>query len=479
MNGGPWRIGSGVVRAVEIAGGCRAVGEAVRGDGAAGAPPSRSLPGAGGGVSEGTCWPGCSLRRPSVRTSVSALAIEKETLELCAERQGLVVNIVQLDRQLEAAVEDRESKTNKPAGAYGAQERRSARRGRGATPPAAAKPPETVVEAPAREGGGGAGKSREPAATRRGAGGGEGGLQLVLAAGGGRGGCWRGLRTGAGTWFVSEGDVLPRGGVVERISGRPPGVEVAGLGLLPWTGKPVAVADVAGADTGVGQATRPGGVVDPGEVRTAQRSALAGHARVVDGDTVEVGGARGEALRGSMRRNSGRECRSGAQDVGLRRARGGGRCGPGRRGCGARKRARIDTAACWGVCFEGREDINAWLVSEGWALAYRRFAKAYVPEETEARGTEARGSIAGEFVAPWGLAAGESGCRALEAKEGEAADLPPLAREELPPLPNAETSPVRIPVLRSLFGRAGRNAENGARTWGRRHAEAAASRRDG
>ena len=44
---------------------------------------------------------------------VSALAIEKETLELCAERQGLVVDIVKLDIQLEAAVEARKSKTEK------------------------------------------------------------------------------------------------------------------------------------------------------------------------------------------------------------------------------------------------------------------------------------------------------------------------------------------------------------------------------
>ena len=45
-------------------------------------------------------------------------------------------------------------------------------------------------------------------------------------------------------------------------------------------------------------------------------------------------------------------------------------------------------------------DVNAWLVAEGWALAYRRYSDAYVEQESEARRSR-RGMWRGEFVSPW------------------------------------------------------------------------------
>jgi endonuclease YncB( thermonuclease family) len=44
-------------------------------------------------------------------------------------------------------------------------------------------------------------------------------------------------------------------------------------------------------------------------------------------------------------------------------------------------------------------DINAWMVRQGWALAYG-FAKTYALEEAEAQAAR-RGVWAGAFVAPW------------------------------------------------------------------------------
>jgi endonuclease YncB( thermonuclease family) len=52
------------------------------------------------------------------------------------------------------------------------------------------------------------------------------------------------------------------------------------------------------------------------------------------------------------------------------------------------------------VCYLGNEDLNAWLVSEGLALAYRRYSLDYVDEE-EAAEEAGRGMWRGEFVAPW------------------------------------------------------------------------------
>lgn len=53
-----------------------------------------------------------------------------------------------------------------------------------------------------------------------------------------------------------------------------------------------------------------------------------------------------------------------------------------------------------------RGDINAWLVREGWALAYRRYSRAYVDEELAAK-VARRGIWRGEFIRPWDWRRGE------------------------------------------------------------------------
>jgi endonuclease YncB( thermonuclease family) len=52
------------------------------------------------------------------------------------------------------------------------------------------------------------------------------------------------------------------------------------------------------------------------------------------------------------------------------------------------------------VCKTNGEDLNAWMVEEGWALAYRRYSKAYVSEE---QGAENRrlGIWQGDLMPPW------------------------------------------------------------------------------
>jgi hypothetical protein len=52
------------------------------------------------------------------------------------------------------------------------------------------------------------------------------------------------------------------------------------------------------------------------------------------------------------------------------------------------------------VCRSGGEDLNAWLVSQGWALAYRRYSTTYVDEEDIARAA-LLGVWRGAFTAPW------------------------------------------------------------------------------
>ena len=57
-------------------------------------------------------------------------------------------------------------------------------------------------------------------------------------------------------------------------------------------------------------------------------------------------------------------------------------------------------------CFVDGYNLNARLVYEGMALAYRRYSKKYVPEEDEAKAAK-RGMWVGEFVAPWDWRRGE------------------------------------------------------------------------
>jgi endonuclease YncB( thermonuclease family) len=53
-----------------------------------------------------------------------------------------------------------------------------------------------------------------------------------------------------------------------------------------------------------------------------------------------------------------------------------------------------------GVCKTEGEDLNAWMVREGLALAYVKYSNAYIPEESAARVAQ-RGMWSGSFVAPW------------------------------------------------------------------------------
>jgi endonuclease YncB( thermonuclease family) len=52
------------------------------------------------------------------------------------------------------------------------------------------------------------------------------------------------------------------------------------------------------------------------------------------------------------------------------------------------------------VCSVAGEDLNAWMVREGYALAFVRYSTAYVAEETKARKALA-GLWSGAFIAPW------------------------------------------------------------------------------
>ncbi|WP_442771936.1 thermonuclease family protein [Paenirhodobacter enshiensis] len=52
------------------------------------------------------------------------------------------------------------------------------------------------------------------------------------------------------------------------------------------------------------------------------------------------------------------------------------------------------------ICSSHGVDLNAWMVGQGWAVAYRQYSTVYVPEEAEAK-TARRGIWESKFAMPW------------------------------------------------------------------------------
>jgi len=128
---------------------------------------------------------------------------------------------------------------------------------------------------------------------------------------------------------------------------------------------------------------------------------IAGRASVVDGDTLEIHGKR-IRLHGIDAPESRQSCRMDDGTIW--------RCGQ-QAALSLSDHIGQRTVSCQGkdvdrykrivaVCRSGGEDLNAWMVTEGMALAYRRYSTDYVKQEERAN-LKRRGVWSGEFVAPW------------------------------------------------------------------------------
>lgn len=133
---------------------------------------------------------------------------------------------------------------------------------------------------------------------------------------------------------------------------------------------------------------------------TAAAETVAGVASVIDGDTLKI---HGESIRlhGIDAPESAQQCQRGgrswscgrraafalADQIGRRSVR-----------CDGRERDRYGRLVA--VCYQNGTDLNAWMVRNGWALAYRRYSRDYVGQERRAA-QAGRGIWQGQFTPPW------------------------------------------------------------------------------
>jgi len=134
---------------------------------------------------------------------------------------------------------------------------------------------------------------------------------------------------------------------------------------------------------------------------SANAASISGTASVIDGDTIEIHGNRirlhaVDAIESRQRclLPSGKAWNCGrASAIALAD-----RIGRSPVSCDVRDVDRYGRLVA--VCRKDGEDLNAWLVANGWAVAYRHYGRDYVSQENAARNARL-GIWSSKFQMPW------------------------------------------------------------------------------
>ncbi|MCZ6841155.1 MAG: thermonuclease family protein [Alphaproteobacteria bacterium] len=133
---------------------------------------------------------------------------------------------------------------------------------------------------------------------------------------------------------------------------------------------------------------------------------IIGQVSVIDGDTIEIHGQRIRMFGIDAPESdqtctvNGRQTRCGQQAAQALA----GRIGQQTVTCDPRDVDRYGRVVA--VCSAGGEDLNAWMVGQGMAVAYRQFSTDYVPQEESAAKAKA-GMWQGAFLWPWAWRRGQ------------------------------------------------------------------------
>ena len=167
---------------------------------------------------------------PVTGDAVSALAIEREVLALCRERQEIVTGIVTLEGELRELLTEQRHAGASPAPVAGYSIVKESMPVRVVSLPPAPEGAVDTADEPERV----PGSSAVPAPPAY------AWFSIIGTAGDLRAGISDGPGGGARVWFVREGERLPGAVTVTAITGAPPGVSVAGAGdaILPYRPRP-------------------------------------------------------------------------------------------------------------------------------------------------------------------------------------------------------------------------------------------------